>query len=171
MPFLLWPQLRALNKAMEATIATLACLHINLALVRRDTVLSASKMVRDKHNVRSLCAQPLKDDALFAGQVAPFVAKESANAKAFREASQAAKRQASGPPLARSHSEPKKAKPSPSPAPPKGQGHTPRYGNKGKKAFFSERQPEQNSSMTSAAPISPSFWGHGDWQPQPAFGR
>ena len=98
MPFLLWPQLRALNKAMEATIATLVCLHINLALVRRDTVLSASKMVRDKHNVRSLRAQPLKDDTLFAGQVAPFVAKESANAKAFCEASWWLRDRPRGPP-------------------------------------------------------------------------
>ena len=128
-------QLRALNKAMEATIAALARLHVNLALVRRHTVLSASKMVREKHNVRSLRAQPPKYDALFACQVAPFVAKESADAKAFREASQVAKRQALGPPLARSHSEPKKAKPFPSPAPLRVKVTHPRQGNNGKILF------------------------------------
>ena len=79
-------QLRALNKAMEATVASLARIHVNLALVRRDTVLSASKMVRDRHNVKSLRSQPLRDDSLFAGQVASFVAKEASDAKAFRDA-------------------------------------------------------------------------------------
>ena len=131
-------QLRALNKAMEATVASLARIHVNLALVRRDTVLSASKMVRDRHNVKSLRSQPLRDDSLFAGQVASFVAKEASDAKAFRDATQAVKRKAPGSHLAKSHSEAKKTKPSPAPAHAKGQGHPPRQGNKGKKPFLAK---------------------------------
>lgn len=87
---------------METLASILARFHVNLY------VLSAFKIGCKKRHLKSLRVNPLMDQSLFAAQVVSFIAKESTDAEAYRKASQAVKRQATGSAPTQSHSAPKK---------------------------------------------------------------